>query len=298
MAEENTNKPAVAQQPTAVGQQPASNFRGNQQGGQRGNFRGGPQGQRGNFRGGNNRDRRPRRDENVEKKVWVPKTQLGKDVASGKISTMREVLLSGKKIMEVEITESLIPDLGTEFINVGQAKGKFGGGKRKPSKSTQKITMEGSTMSFTMIAVSGNRDGVVGLGFGKARETVPSREKAVRNAKLDLIVIRRGCGSWGASQSNTNSIPFAVTGKSGSVLIKLIPAPPGTGLVAEAEVKKMLELAGIKDIWSKCYGSTSNKTNLMKAAFNALKELQKVRLNPQMMEGRAIKDGEKSEFNL
>lgn len=240
-------------------------------------------------------DRAPRTEE-VKEVVWTPKTQLGKDVLAGKYSTMREVLLAGKKIYEPEITRTLIPNLETEFINVGQAKGKFGGGKRKPSKSTQKITMEGSQMSFSMICVSGNKDGIVGLGFGKARETVPSREKALRNASLDLIVIRRGAGDWGASQELTNSIPFTVTGKSGSAEIKLMPAPPGTGLVVESEVKKMLELAGIKDVWSKTYGSTKNKTNLMKAAFNALKNLQKVRLNPQMMEGRAIKEGEKSEF--
>ncbi len=252
-------------------------------------------GQRGNFRR-DRPERRQRREEVVEEKIWVPKTQLGKDVAAGKVTSMREVLQQGKKVMETEITDALIPDLAIDYVNVGQAKGKFGGGKRKPSKSTQKITMEGSQMSFSMIAVSGNRDGIVGLGFGKARETVPSREKALRNAKLDLIVIRRGCGSWGASQTNTNSIPFAVEGKSGSVTIKLMPAPPGTGLVVEAEVKKMLELAGVKDVWSKCYGSTKNKTNLMKAAFNALKELQKVRINPKMMEGRSIKDGDVKEF--
>ena len=235
-------------------------------------------------------------DENSDNRLdWEPKTRLGKDVLMGKVSTIQDILLQGRKIYEPEITEYLIPNLETEFINLGQAKGKFGGGKRKPSKSTQKIVLEGSIMSFSMIAVSGNRDGVVGLGFGKARETVPAREKALRSSKLDLIVIRRGCGDWGASQELTNSIPFAVSGKSGSVKIKLMPAPPGTGLVVEPEVKKMLELAGIKDIWSKTYGCTKNKTNLMKATFEALKELQRIKLNPQMMEGRVIKQGDKVE---
>lgn len=254
--------------------------------------------QRQDKRFGGRRPQQDRRDrvEEVKEEVWVPKTQLGKDVLAGKYASMADVLVAGKKIYEPQITKTLISNLETEFINVGQAKGKFGGGKRKPSKSTQKITMEGSQMSFSMICVSGNRDGIVGLGFGKARETVPAREKAVKNAHLDLIVIRRGAGDWGASQELTNSIPFTVIGRSGSAKIKLMPAPPGTGLVVESEVKKMLELAGIKDVWSKTYGSTKNKTNLMKAAFDALKNLQKVRLNPQMMEGRAIKEGDKSEF--
>ncbi len=255
---------------------------------------------RGGFnRGGprrDNRERRPRREETpVEEKVWEPKTQLGKAVLAGKYSTMRDVLVSGQKIMEPEITEFLIPNLNTEFVNVGQAKGKFGGGKRKTSKSTQKITKEGGRMSFSMVALSGNKEGIVGLGFGKARETVPSREKALRKAKENLIITRRGCGDWGCMCGTAHSIPFAVEGRSGSVLVKLMPAPKGTGLVVEAELKKMLELAGIKDVWSKTQGSTKNKTNLMKAGFNALQNLQKIKISPKLMEGRGIKEGEKDE---
>ena len=237
----------------------------------------------------------PRRQPEVEEKVWVPKTQLGKDVLEGKYTSLREVLLSGKKIMESEIVDKLNPDFAIEYVNVGQAKGKFGGGKRKTSKATQKITMEGSTMSFQMVTLTGNKDGIVGLGFGKSRETVPSREKAVRNGKLNLALIRRGCGDWGCFCGTAHSIPFAVEGKSGSCTVKLMPAPKGTGLVVESELKKMLELAGVKDVWSKTYGSTKNKINLMKAGFEALKALQKVRLTPEMMKGRGIKEGDKDE---
>lgn len=243
----------------------------------------------------NKRPNRQRREQVVEEKIWIPKTVLGKDVLDGKYSTMREVLLTNKKILEPEITEKLIPELSIEYVNVGQAKGKFGGGKRKSSKPTQKIVMEGSRMSFSMVVISGNKEGIVGLGFGKSRETVPSREKAIRNSKLNLIVIRRGCGDWGCFCGTAHSIPFAVEGKSGSCIVKLMPAPKGTGLVVESELKKMLELAGIKDVWSKTFGSTKNKINLMKAGFNALKELQKVRLAPEMMKGRGIKEGEKDE---
>lgn len=240
-------------------------------------------------------DNRERRDAPVEEKVWNPKTQLGKDVLSGKYSTMTDVLLSGKQVMEEQITEYLIPNMGTDFVNVGQAKGKFGGGKRKISKPTQKKTKESALMSFTMIAVSGNKEGVVGLGVGKARETVPSREKALRNAKKDLIVIRRGCGDWGCFCGSAHSIPFAVEGKCGSVKVRLMPAPKGTGLVVESELKKMLELAGIKDVWSRTYGQTKNKINLMRAGYAALKQLQQVKLNPKVIEGRGIKDGDRNE---
>ena len=247
-----------------------------------------------NFR--DNKERRPRREEEEVPKVWTPKTQLGKDVASGKYTSIKEVIKSGKRILEEEITDTLVPDLATEFVNVGQAKGKFGGGKRKSSKATQKVTKEGSVMSFLMVCISGNRNGVVGLGFGKARENVPARDKALRKAKQDLILIRRGAGSWGSFGTDPTTIPFSVEGKCGSTKIKLIPAPKGTGLVAEAEVAKMLELAGIKDVWSKTQGTTSNKTNLMKATFIALKQLQSMRLTTDVIKGRNIIDGDTIEF--
>ena len=216
-------------------------------------------------------DRPKRREEPVIEEVWVPKTQLGKEVLAGKFSTMRDVLVSGRKIMEPQITDFLIPGITTEFVNVGQAKGKYGGGKRRTSKQTQKITREGGRMSFAMIVLSGNNDGIVGLGFGKARENVPARDKAITKAKENLIVTRRGCGDWGCFCGSAHSIPFEVKGRSGSVEVKLMPAPKGTGLVVESELKKMLELAGIKDVWSKTSGSAKNKVNLMKAGFEALK---------------------------
>lgn len=244
-------------------------------------------------------NRRPRRDNNRRTEepveVWVPKTQLGKDVAEGKVTNMTEVLLANKPVLEYQITDKLLPNLETSFVNLGQAKGKFGGGQRRPSKQTQKITEEGSKMSFAMLALSGNRDGIVGLGFGKSRETVPSREKALKKAKTNLIVIRRGNGSWGSFGAGSTSIPFSVEGKSGSCKVKLIPAPVGTGLVVEDELKKMLQLAGIKDVWSKTSGSTKNKINLMKAGFNALKNLQKVKLTPATAAGRALKEGDRDE---
>ena len=243
----------------------------------------------------NDRPRRERRTPEVVEEPWVPKTQLGKEVLAKKYNSLGEVLLMNKKVMEAEITDFLLPNIELEYVNVGQAKGKFGGGKRKSSKATQKITREGSKMSFAMVVLSGNRDGIVGLGFGKSRETVPSREKAVRKAKENLIVVRRGSGSWGSFGAGSTSIPFAAEGKSGSCKVKIMPAPKGTGLVAEEELKKMFQLAGIQDIWTRTYGSTKNKVNLMKAGFNALKNLQKVRLTPEVAKGRGLKEGDQDE---
>jgi small subunit ribosomal protein S5 len=249
-----------------------------------------------NFKDRRSNDRNNRRVVKEEEvKVWTPKTELGRDVLSGKYNNIRDVILTGKGILEPEIVDHLVQDLSTEFVNLGQAKGKYGGGKRKSSKATQKVTREGSKMSFSMLSLAGNKNGIVGLGFGKAGETVPSREKSLNAAKKNMIMIRRGCGDWGCFCGTAHSIPFATEGSEGSVVVRFMPAPKGTGLVAEAELKKMLELAGIRDIWSKTIGNTGNKINLMKAGFNALKNLQKMRMTPAMMEGRGIKDGDKDE---
>lgn len=246
-------------------------------------------------RGPRDGNRPPRKEREVVEQVWVPKTLLGKDVAAGKYASIREVIVSGKPILEEQITDVLVPSLNVEFVNVGQAKGKFGGGRRKIAKATQKKTKEGNKMSFSLIAISGNKDGIVGLGFGKSRETVPAREKALRNAKKELIMIRRGCGDWGCFCGTAHSIPFAVEGTEGSVTVRLMPAPKGTGLVVESELKKMLELAGVKDVWSKTFGSTTNKINLTKAGLNALKNLQTMKMTPKTAMGRGIKDGDKDE---
>ena len=169
---------------------------------------------------------------------WVPKTELGKKVKSGEITEIDNVLDSGMKILEPQIVDVLLPDLEYDLITVGQSKGKFGGGKRSIWKQTQKKTSEGNKPKFSTIAIVGNRNGYVGLGRGKAKETVPAREKAIRNAKLSLMKLRRGCGSW-EGVPGTNSIPFETQGRCGSVRLRMIPAPSGTRLVAHKEIQKI-----------------------------------------------------------
>ena len=209
--------------------------------------------------------------------AWQPKTELGKKVKSGEIKSIDEIVDSGKKILEAEIVDALIPDLSSELLFVGQSKGKFGGGKKSIWKQTQKKTKEGNKPKFATLAVVGNKNGYVGIGYGKAKETVPAREKAIRMAKLNLIKVKLGCGSWEGDPTGTNSIPFAVIGKCGSVIMRLMPAPKGTSLVIEKECAKILVHAGIKDIYSKTKGHTATKLNLVKACFDALKKLSKIK---------------------
>ncbi|UZE94345.1 MAG: 30S ribosomal protein S5 [Candidatus Pacearchaeota archaeon] len=204
---------------------------------------------------------------------WVPRTQLGRDVKQGKIKNINEIFEKNLKILEPQIVDFLIPELDSDLLRIGQAKGKFGGGKRRPWRQTQKKTSEGNVPSFACMAVVGDKKGYVGLGHGKAKETVPSKQKALAKAKVNLIRVRRGCGSFECVCNEPHSIPFVTEGKSGSSRIKLMPAPKGTGLVIDDECKKILRLAGIKDVYSKTFGQTKTKFNLAKACMIALEKL-------------------------
>ena len=229
-------------------------------------------GQRDNFR-----DRRAEEEFN-QLELWKPKTRLGKEVKEGKITDIADILAPGRKIMEAEIVDTLMPTLENDLVLSGQAKGKFGGGKRRIFRQTQKKTAEGNKPIFSVTAAVGNRNGYIGVGKGRSKETKPAREKAVRNAKLNLIQIARGCGSWECTCGGNHSIPFKIAGRSGSVRVELLPAPKGTGLVVENDLKKILGLAGIKDVWSKTYGQTSSRDNLTGACMKALKKSTKMHM--------------------
>jgi small subunit ribosomal protein S5 len=202
---------------------------------------------------------------------WVPKTKLGKEVKDKKIKNIDEILESNKKILEPQIVDALI-NVQSDLLFIGQSKGKFGGGKRRAWKQTQRKTKEGNVPTFSTLAVVGDENGHVGIGFGRAKETLPARDKSIRQAKLNLIKVRRACASFDCSCSEQHSIPFKVTGKSGSVRVTLIPAPQGTGLVVAGELKKVLKLAGIKDVYSKSFGTRGTTMNLVRAGIDALKK--------------------------
>ena len=89
---------------------------------------------------------------------------------------------------------------------------------------------------------------------------------------LNIVKIKRGCSSFDCVCSELHTVPFKVTGKEGSSRVVLIPAPQGTGLVAGGELKKILKLAGIKDIYTKTFGKRRTTFNFIKACFDALKK--------------------------
>jgi small subunit ribosomal protein S5 len=202
---------------------------------------------------------------------WEPKTKLGIDVKNSKIKNIDEIIDKENKILEPEIVDSLL-NLKSDLIAIGQSKGKFGGGKRRAWRQTQRKTKEGNVPTFSTMAVVGDENGHVGIGTGKAKETLPARDKAIRKAKLNIIKVKRGCAGFDCSCNEPHSIPFKINGKSGSIRVTFIPAPQGTGLVAGNELKKILKLAGIKDVYSKTQGKTRTSFNLAKACIDALKK--------------------------
>jgi small subunit ribosomal protein S5 len=222
---------------------------------------------------------------------WKPKTELGRRVKNKEITDIDYILDNGLRIMEPEIVDLLLPDMQTELLLVGQSKGKFGGGQRRVFRQTQKKTREGNKPSFATVAVIGNKNGIIGIGQGKSKETVPARDKALRNAKLNLIKIRRGSGAWESTGKEFNSLPFKVKGRCGLSEIILIPAPRGVGLCVEKECQKMLKLAGIEDVWSRTFGNPKTKINLVMACFDALKKLMEMKVPQYFLEEKDMVEG-------
>jgi small subunit ribosomal protein S5 len=205
---------------------------------------------------------RPQRERRAAP-VWNPKTKLGKLVAGGKITTMHDALESGLPIREPEIVDILLPDVADEVLDVNMV---------------QRMTDSGRRVKFVITVVVGNGDGFVGLGQAKGKEVGASIRKAIETAKLHMIEIRRGCGSWECGCGKPHTIPFAITGKSGSVEVTLKPSPQGIGLATGDVSKKILKLAGIKDCWAFTNGQTRTTVNYAKAVFNALKKNTEMRV--------------------
>jgi small subunit ribosomal protein S5 len=188
---------------------------------------------------------------------WAPRTKLGRMILEGQISSIEELFMEGHRIREPEIVDVLLPDLQEEVINIGLV---------------QKQTDAGEKSQFRAIVVVGNRDGYVGLGSGKARQVRSAIEKAAVDARLNIIPVRRGCGSWECGCGKHHSLPFQVQGSCGGVEVVLIPGPRGLGVVASEAAKVILGLAGVKDTWTRSFGSTRTVPSFACAVFDALKK--------------------------
>jgi len=203
-------------------------------------------------------DRRSKRDSIEE---WEPLTHVGKMVKEGSIHSIDEIFRENYAIKEKEILDQLIQNLKEEVVDI---------------KMVQKQTDAGENSRFKCTVVVGNEDGYVGIGSSKNKEVGPGIRRSIARAKLHMIPVKRGCGSWECNCGGNHSIPFTVTGKMGGVRITLKPAPKGVGLACSDTAKLVLKLAGIQDIWTITQGDTRSRSNMAKAVFVALANMYKI----------------------
>jgi len=215
------------------------------------------------------KEQRERKDKRKEREEieWIPKTTLGKKVKSGEISSIKEAIESKLAYLEPEITDYLMPDLEEKMVDF---------------KKTTKVRRSGRQFSFRATVLIGDKNQFIGIGTGKHKEKWPAIRKATRRAKLNLISVRKGCGSWECTCGTGHSIPFRVNGRNGAVKIELMPAPKGTGLVVGNHIKTVFEFVGIKDVWSKTRGSTSTKLNFIRATINALSKTTSMKISEEI----------------
>lgn len=152
------------------------------------------------------------------------------------------------KIPTIPIDEALSTDTEDDVVAVNRSAAVVKGGRR---------------FSFSALTVVGNRNGVVGLGYAKAREVPSAVEKSVKDGRKRMMRVVR----------NGTTVPHQVEAEYCTARVRLIPAAPGTGIIAGKAVRKVLQLAGIQDILTKNYGST-NPINVVKATMIALSRLR------------------------
>lgn len=128
---------------------------------------------------------------------------------------------------------------------------------------TSSTVKGGRRFSFGALVIVGDRHGKVGFGYGKSNEVPQAVEKAQKYAKKAMVKIPMA----------GTTIPHQVEGKFSASKVRLIPASPGTGVVAGGTVRSILEIAGVTDCITKCFGST-NKRNVVKAVFEGLAQLK------------------------
>ncbi|CAE6427279.1 hypothetical protein ACGC1H_006915 [Rhizoctonia solani] len=215
----------------------------------RGGFGRGRGGDRG--RGGRRGPRRGGRKD--EDKEWVPVTKLGRLVKDGKIKSMEEIYLFSLPIKEYQIVDFFLPTLKDEVMKI---------------MPVQKQTRAGQRTRFKAFVAIGDFDGHVGLGVKCAKEVATAIRGAIIAAKLSVVPVRRGY--WGAALGDPHTVPSKVSGKVGSVMCRLIPAPRGTGIVAAPASKRLLQLAGVQDVYTQSKGSTATMGNFLKATFVAI----------------------------
>ena len=186
---------------------------------------------------------------------WTPQTRLGRQVQAGDVTSMDEALATGLPLKEPEIVDQLLPNMDDEVLDINMV---------------QRMTDSGRRVKFRVSVAVGNRNGYLGYAEARDDQVGGAIEKAIDVAKLQVISVDRGSGSWEDSAGGRNSLTRTAEGKAGSVEVEIQPAPQGLGLAGAETVRNILSLAGIEDAWTSSNGNTRTTVNLAKATFNAL----------------------------
>jgi small subunit ribosomal protein S2e len=212
----------------------------------RGRGRGGRGGRDGGRGGRGGRD---------EENAWVPVTKLGRLVKEGKIGSIEEIFLFSLPVKEAEIIDFFLKDkLIDEVMKI---------------MPVQKQSSAGQRTRFKAFVAVGDTAGHVGLGVKCSSEVANAIRGAITAAKLNVAPVRRGY--WGRTSGLPHTVPCKVTGACGSVRVRLIPAPRGTGLVSSPAGKRLLHMAGVADCYTSQRGHTRTMGNSIKAIFYALR---------------------------
>lgn len=206
-------------------------------------------------------------------------TKLGRLVKAGKFTELKEIYLYSLPIKECQIIDFFMGEnLKEEVMKI---------------MPVQKQTTAGQRTRFKAFVAVGDTNGHVGLGVKCSSEVATAIRGAIINAKLSVVPVRRGY--WGGKAGRPHTVPCKVTGKCGSVRVRFIPAPRGTGLVAAPSSKKMLTLAGIQDCYTSARGHTRTQGNFLKACYYALQNTYAF-LSPDLWEHKPLGLGPYQEY--
>ncbi|CAF1292969.1 unnamed protein product [Didymodactylos carnosus] len=196
--------------------------------------------------------REQRRFQERQAPEWHPKTKLGHLVKQGFVDAAK-IFQFSMRIKEPEIVDHLFKNLKEEVLVI---------------KSVQKQTKAGQRTRIKAVVAIGDGKEYIGLGVKAAKEAATAIRGAILKAKCNIRPVK--LGYWGDKFGEPHTVSVKSTGKCGSVSLRVVPAPRGSGIRAGSVAKKIFQLAGVKDIFTSTEGNTATNENLVKAAVMAL----------------------------